>query len=192
LLSEPGPPDNQDRAQLPDLARLAERHPGLSPALGAAYAEAASVCLDRHHTPPVPVHLDDAGQVGEAELRWSPSDLRTRHAWANDLDATRDGAYACVLAALELLRGHVAVRRAEHGSGADYYVGLPGSGVDGFEDCIRLEVSGTDRGSPHEVARRLGSKVRQAAVGSGALPAIAGVIGFEAARIAIADVDDPE
>ena len=40
---------------------LHERHPGLTQALGQSYVEAASVCLSRHHQPPVTVSLKHAG-----------------------------------------------------------------------------------------------------------------------------------
>ncbi|HEY7617774.1 MAG TPA: hypothetical protein VH744_13295, partial [Terriglobales bacterium] len=54
------------------------------------------------------------------------------------------GAYACALAATELARGYVAVGRAETRTGADYYIALSGQIIEDLEDCLRLEVSGTD------------------------------------------------
>jgi hypothetical protein len=68
-------------------------------------------------------------------------------AWANETDATEAGAYGCVIATVELLRDLFAVRRAETGTGADYYVGPRGAAQDDLENCFRLEVSGVSDGT---------------------------------------------
>src|SRR5437588_8023307 len=100
---------------LPALERLHERHPGLTPAVGQSYAEAASICLSRHHQPPVEFEVAQRPN-GPAALRgvtWLPPGARELAAWANADDATRDGAYAVALAALEAELGLLAVSRAE-------------------------------------------------------------------------------
>ena len=48
-----------------------------------------------------------------ADVEWETTDERTKHGWANETDTTEAGAYACVLAAVELFDGLLAVRRAE-------------------------------------------------------------------------------
>ena len=172
------------------LDAMHERHPGLTAAVASGYEEAASVCLSRHHEPPTELTLTLGDDSQGADVDWDVPSEKVRAAWANSTDTTEAGAYACVLAGLEELRGLVAVRRAETGTGADYYVGLPGDGDFDLEDCIRLEVSGLDLGSLREVTQRLGQKVRQASEGRSALPAIAGVIGFAAKRIAFQAVEE--
>ena len=129
-------------------------------------------------------------EAADVELHWSATTKQVRGAWANKIDATEAGAYACALAGAELSRGHVAVRRAETGTGADYYVGPPGSGVDDLEYCRRLEVSGVDVGDGQRLEARLQAKVKQAQVGASNLPAVAAVVGFEARRILLTDVAD--
>jgi hypothetical protein len=99
-------------------------------------------------------------------------------------------ALGCVIAGIEELRGLFAVRRAETGTGADYYIGPPGSGSADLEDCIRLEVSGIDEGNPASVRTRLLQKVRQARDGNSSLPALAGVIGFATRLLLFKDVPD--
>jgi hypothetical protein len=103
---------------------------------------------------------------------------RTVDAWANTTDTTEAGAYGCVIASVELSRGLFAMRRVETGTGADYYVGPEGAGVDDLEDCLRLEVSGVGDGGENAVKKRLLEKVSQAQRGNSSLPAVAGVIGF--------------
>ncbi len=120
-----------------------ERHRAFTPAIAASYKEAAEVCLSRHHIPPVvELTLSENDNETPAELAWSLPDTRARHAWANAIDATEAGAYCCVIAGVEEIRELFAVRRAETGTGSDYYIGPAGAGVNDLEDCRRLEVSG--------------------------------------------------
>jgi len=162
---------------------LAARHRGVTHALAQSYAEAARVCLDRHHTSPIEftVAADDRSMKPVAE--WAATDERARAAWANEIDTTEAGAYALALAAVELANGMVAIRRAETRTGADYYLAPPQRGVDDLEDCYRLEVSGVDKGPVAIVQQRLQAKLEQARSGTSNLPAIAGVVGFRASLV---------
>ncbi len=169
----------EERSKLP-FHNLSERHRGVTPAIGECYTEAARVCLDRHHVSPVEFELNDKGNSRAAVVEWESTDERTKAAWANEIDATEAGAYACALAAIELTGDMVAVRRAETKTGADYYVAPPGRGIDDLEECYRLEISGVDKGSPSTVQQRLRVKLDQAASGGSNLPAIASVVGFRA------------
>lgn len=125
-----------------------------------------------------------------AEVAWAIPGPRELDAWANTTDATEAGAYGCVIAGVELLRDRYAVRRAETGTGADYYVGPIGAGKSDLEDCFRLEVSGISTGDYRDVSRRLLEKVGQAQRGDSSLPAMAGVIGFSARLLMIQDVPE--
>ena len=127
----------------------------------------------------------------DATAEWQKADDRTRAAWANETDATEAGAYACALAAVELVDGLVAVARAETRTGADYYIALAGPAPDDLEGCLRLEVSGVDRGSPSAVNQRLKEKLEQALAGASNLPAMSGVVGFKARIIRLSRVERP-
>ena len=124
----------------------------------------------------------------KAPALWEPADERCRAAYANEIDTTEWGAYACALASTELRRGLVAIHRAQTKTGADYYLAPLGSGVDDLEDAIRLEISGIDKGTLREIEVRLLEKMGQARRGKGSLPALAAVVGFQMLRIAIRDV----
>jgi len=169
-----------------------ERHRALPPPVDAYFEQAASVCLSRHHAPPVQVTLNDNGTEVLAEVNWTAPDARTLDAWANARVATEHGAYGCVIAGVEELRGLVAVRRADTPTGADYYIGPPGTSQYDLEDCLRLEVSGVDAGDQREVSRRLLQKVQQAREGGSSLPALAGVIGFSARLLMLRDVTEAQ
>lgn len=171
------------------LQEMERRHPGLTPALADCYQEAACVALSANHSPPQHFTLSKDDVRSNALVKWCPPDERTRGAWANRDDATRDGAYACALAAAELTAGLYAVRRAETLTGADYYVAPKGVEAADFENCIRLEVSGTQC-DEHEVRQRLRDKIRQARAGASKLPAIAAVVGFKSKWIELRSVND--
>src|SRR5688500_6609934 len=110
------------------------RHHGLTPPIAANNHEAATVGLRRHHDSPAVFRVENAGASEEAHVEWNRPDSRTTGAWNNATDATEMGACACCLAAVEFSRERFAVRRAETGTGADYYIGPAGSGVDDLED----------------------------------------------------------
>ena len=168
---------------------MAKRHTGLTEAIASAHTEAAGVCLSRHHQSPTALDLDRRGARSTAAVAWPQPSARAVSAWANDTDATEAGACACALAAVELIDGLVAVRRAETKTGADYYIAPRGSSVGDLEDCLRLEVSGVDKGLESAVNRRVGEKLAQAAAGHSNLPAMAGVVGFKVKLIVLADLD---
>ena len=166
------------------------RHRALTQPIAGSYQEAATVCLHRYHTSPIEVTVSDNSTDSVAEMTWDAPDARTSDAWANRTDTTEAGAYGCVIASVELSRGLFAVRRAETGTGADYYVGPEGAGVDDLEDCLRLEVSGVSDGGENAVKKRLLEKVAQAQRGNSSLPAVAGVIGFSERLVMLKDVPE--
>lgn len=161
------------------LASLHERHPGLTPSLAETFFEAASVCLSRHHESPVMVEISHEGTKSVRTTNFLSPDQRMVNAWSNHIDTTESGAYGVSLAAIEAEQRYVAVKRAETLSGADWYVAPVGSSADDLEECLRLEVSGTDSGGRATIEARLRQKVDQARRGASNLPAIALVVGFK-------------
>ena len=95
---------------------------------------------------------------------------------------------ACTLAAVEFSTGLVAVYRAETRTGADYYVAPADAEIEDLEDCIRLEVSGVDRGDLRLLRRRLIEKINQVESGNSNLPAMAGVTGFRCRKILLSSI----
>lgn len=171
---------------------MEQRHYGLTKAIADLYTEAAAVCLDRHHQPPTDFNLDSRGVRSAAVVEWPRPDARTRDAWANQIDATEMGAYACALAVVELTDGLVAVHRAETKTGADYYIAPKGTPAEDLQQWLRLEVSGVDSGPASAVNRRLKDKLAQAASGNSDLPAMASVVGFRAKLVVSADLENSQ
>lgn len=186
--AKPRMTDSPSHPTLP-LDQLANRHPGLTPAIAANDLEAATVCLSRHHQSPTNFELQDNDQSSIITLVWEPPSPQTRMAWANTTDTTEAGAYACAIAAIEHSRGLYTLRRAETFTGADYYIGSIGSNPNTLVNCYRLEISGTDLATL-EVRRRLQVKLTQARRGDSPLPAIAAVVGFKASLILIQTLED--
>lgn len=170
------------------LEDLAERHPGLTPAAAEFLHEAARVCLERHHTSPTRVEIVDAERRNSATVEWSACSERVRAAHANEIDTTENGAYAFALATAELTRGLFAMGRAETLTGADYYLAPAGVELGDFERCIRLEVSGTDKGDVGDINTRLAAKLSQAKAGESDLPALAAVVGFRLRQVVVKEV----
>lgn len=170
------------------IQNMAERHRPLTPSIAGSYLEAARVRLDRHHNSPKEFILEDDKVESIAKVEWEAADSRLQAAWANVDDATEAGAYALAIAATELLRGMVAVHRAETRTGADYYIAPIGEESEDLEHWWRLEVSGT-HSEKSEVKRRLRVKLEQARKGKSNLPALASVIGFRVQLILLQAVD---
>ena len=180
--------DPEEAAPLP-IHDMASRHPGLTEAIADHYLEAARICLDRHHQPPIDFDVEYDGDLKRAKTDWQPADSRARNAWANEIDATEAGAYACALAAAELAMGMVAVHRAEQGDGADYYIAPNDERRNDRSFWRRLEVSGigTDIDAPGLINQRVRDKIAQLANARHARPGTAGVVGFKAKSIRLVD-----
>ena len=145
--------------------------------------------MDKHHEPPKEFILENDKNESVTRVDWDVTDDRTKAAWANSDDATRDGAYAFAIAAIELLRGMFAIRRAETLTGADYYIAPTNQQADDLEGWFRLEVSGTNS-NKSDAKRRLRIKLEQAKNGKSNLPAIAAVVGFKVHLILVQTVDE--
>ncbi|GBE16207.1 hypothetical protein BMS3Abin15_00019 [bacterium BMS3Abin15] len=168
---------------------MEKRHPGLTVGTATSYLEAATVSLNAEHEPPQDFLLNHDEKEHTTEVMWNPPSNGCLRGWANRDDATRDGAYACAIAAAELSSGLFAMRRAETLTGADYYVAPKDTNPDDLESCIRLEVSGT-RCDEREVRRRLSNKIQQVKSGRSSLPAIAVIVGFKTKQIMMRTVDN--
>lgn len=178
----------RDRGPLPSIDRLAERHIGLTEAVARYFNECVGVCFHRHQAGPTSLVIRAPETYSRRDLSWTPPDERTQRAHANRDDATRDAAYGVSIAAVEAELGWIATQRAETRTGADYYI-APADKADDLEAAHRLEVSGTDRGDEGEIRRRLSQKVQQTKDGDAEGPALAVVVGFAAARIAMERVE---
>ena len=177
-----------EEAALP-IHDMHERHPGLTEFIAGNWLEGARVSLDRHHEPPTTFDLTRGETRSSVRVSWTPTDEATRAAWANQLDASEAGAYSCALAAVELETGMVAVYRAPHESGADYFVAPPGTPVDDSSQWVRVEIAGRSTASQAALARLVADKLEQLSHASRTTPGMACVVGFKASAILLADLE---
>lgn len=175
------------KAALPDLYTLHQRHPGLYRPLSEAYADAAALCFGDTQKPPIDLAIHYGRSTCLREVSWREPTGEARASWANPDDATRDGAYCVSLATVEVELGYVGLERADRRTGADFYVGAPGSDL---EESLRLEVSGVRAGDLGSVQARLREKTEQARRGRSDRPAIACVVGFTAKVVAFTRVEE--
>lgn len=192
-------------------ADLDKRHWAIPPETAAEWTQLVRVCLDRHHTPPGRedakasfsslFNIAENGVARSARAEWTPPEARTKNAWTNrPNEATDRGACAIALAALEITRNLVAVTPGVKGSGADYRLDHPrddlfdyyisfGESPGDFETAYRVEISGVGHGGESVLMARLKEKMRQLIDGKDNLPALAMVVGFEALKVFVTDVE---
>jgi len=186
------------------VAALEPKHPALElHAAGAehrlsahvwgCWAEAACVCLARFHTkPPPPTALQISREEEEPcqiAISWRAPDQTVQRSHDNDLDATRDGAYAVAAVSLQAIDGWRIRARAPTASGADL---LALRDDDAPDDFVKIEVSGvsagTDQRGHRELHKRLRQKIEQVRRGDLDRPGLAVVVGFELAHVLVSEV----
>ena len=133
--------------------------PGVTAAAGGALAEAAGVCLEsQHHRQGVVLRVQGDRQARH-EMRWpliTPQAVRT---WADEQEATEEGAagVAALLAREEI--GYLVVERSKRGTGFDYWLGNSPDEVAAYK--AKMEVSGIRNGSEAEINDRVREKMEQ-------------------------------
>lgn len=158
--------------------------PGLTPAIGACFAEAACVCLEEqtHHSG---VNMSIDGEcVHKLAILWNNqgySDQRLR-AWGDPDVATEQGAYGVAALLVDKLTDFTVVNRARKGKGFDYWLGKKDSPDVLLQGCARLEVSGIRKGKMATLSARTKQKIQQITPSDGPLPGIVVVVEFGTPR----------
>lgn len=133
--------------------------PAITPAMGAALAEAGGVCLESQgHTPGVRLAVRGYHDSSH-DLTWTPVSAQAGRSWNDPRNATEMGAegIAILLAKAEI--GYEVLRRAWQGTGFDYWIGTL-SAV-GVQDMAGLEISGIRNGDDRIVRARVREKLQQ-------------------------------
>lgn len=164
-----------------DLDAFAAGSRHLTPAVSAALAEAAVVCLElQGHATGVPAH----GDAEPATIHWSPLDPRAQASHADTQRATEDGAVALAALHVKERHGFEPVRQSRKGPGFDWYL-LPATPEEPFDDARCLEVSGVLEDHRYGMESRLKRKVKQILDGGSGLPGYAVVVGFQTPAIRV-------
>ena len=162
-----------------DLSGLQQGLPAITPAFGAALAEAGAICLsEQGHQPGVVLEID-GGFSGAFVLLWPQVTEQMRRCW-NDQDyTTEQGAYGVALLLIQRLTSFTVVERSRRGTGFDYWLGNVSDSAElPFEKSARLEVSGIRRGERRQVRSRVTLKGAQVRAADSLSPAYVAVIEF--------------
>ena len=133
--------------------------PAISPAVGAALAEAGGVCLESQgHA--VGVQLTVRGYRDNIyALLWPSITEQSRQSWNDPENATEHGAMGiAVLIAKEEI-GYEIIRRSWKGTGFDYWMGKASD--EGFVNKAGLEISGIRKGDNNIIKARVRQKLQQ-------------------------------
>ena len=145
-----------------DLNELATGNiPALTPAMGAALAEAGGVCLESQGHSSGATLIVQGYQDGSYSLSWTPANEQARNRAYNEQErATEMGAAGIAILLAQRVTGYLALEPSRRGTGLDYWLGELSDGVIKYQ--AGLEVSGIRRGSEGYIRTRMREKLRQA------------------------------
>jgi hypothetical protein len=149
--------------QVLSLQRLEQGLPAITPAFGAAIAEAGAICLtDEAHQPGVTLEVE--GEFSTTfTLDWQPVTEQTRRCWNDEQYTTEQAAYGIAFLLILQLTALTVIERSRKGTGFDYWLGTQGSTATlPFDRMARLEVSGIrSKGNRSQINARVKQKTEQ-------------------------------
>jgi hypothetical protein len=146
-----------------NLGDLCDGIRNLTPARGSGFCEAAAVSFDRQgHTSGVSLYVTGAF-AEEVEIEYPTVTDQMRKSWKDDREAADDGASGVAILMMRELTRLTVVERSVTGTGFDYWLGPEDKDDDEliFQDKVRLEISGINKGSTADVRRRVEGKLTQ-------------------------------
>jgi hypothetical protein len=161
------------------ITQLEQGLPAITPAFGAALAEACAVCLtDQGHTPGVELKVNgDFTTV--FKLYWQEVTDQMLRCWNDSEYTTEQAAYGIAFLVIQELTDYTIIQRSRKGTGFDYWLGKKGETNElPFQNAVRLEVSGIRKGDDSRVKARVKLKVEQVSPTDDTLPAYIVVVEF--------------
>ncbi len=148
--------------QILNLQSLSQGLPAITPAFGAAIAEAGAICLtDEAHQPGVTLKVE--GEFSATfKLDWQPVTEQTRRCWNDEEYTTEQAAYGIAFLLILQLTNLTVIERSRKGTGFDHWLGSQNSATTlPFERMARLEVSGIRKGNQSQINTRVKLKTEQ-------------------------------
>ncbi len=180
--------------QLLSLQSLSQGLPAITPAFGAAIAEAGAICLtDEAHKPGVALKVE--GEFSTTfKLNWQPVTEQTRRCWNDEEYTTEQAAYGVAFLLILQLTTLTVIERSRKGTGFDYWLGIQDSTTTlPFQRMARLEVSGIRRGNRSQINARVKQKTEQTSASDAqGLPAYIIVVEFSRPLSIISAKHNPE
>ena len=166
-------------AQTLNLADLQKGLPAITPAFGAALAEACAVCLtEQAHKPGIELQVE-GDWTGSFQLFWPNVTDQMKRCWNDEEYTTEQAAYGIALMVIQRLTNFTVVERARRGTGFDYWLGISAKSTEmPFQKSVRLEVSGIRRGDRRQIRSRVKLKMEQVKPTDDLAPAYIAIIEF--------------
>jgi hypothetical protein len=150
------------QVQVLNLQSLNQGLPAITPAFGAAIAEAGAICLTNEaHEPGVTLKVE--GEFSTTfKLDWQPVTEQTRRCWNDEEYTTEQAAYGIAFLLILQLTKFTVIERSRKGTGFDYWLGIQDSFTTlPFQRMARLEVSGIRKGNRAQINARVKQKTEQ-------------------------------
>lgn len=161
------------------ITKLKQGLPAITPAFGAALAEACAVCLtDQGHTQGVEFKVKGDFRA-VFKLYWQEVTSQMLRCWNDSEYTTEQAAYGIAFLVIQELTEYTVIERSRKGTGFDYWLGKKGESNElPFQNAVRLEVSGIRKGDNSRVKARVQQKLEQVSPTDGTLPAYIVVVEF--------------
>ena len=149
----------------------------LSPIRCAAFAEAASVCLEsQEHQSGTRISVSGNYNTG-FYLTWTTLDDNTKSSYILE-EAVEDGAYGLAILVIRQLTPYKVIKQSFRGTGFDYWLGEHDD-FPPFQEKARLEVSGILKGTAGQLNWRMNEKIKQTTKSDGTKkPAFIAIVEF--------------
>ena len=143
------------------LTQLVEGLPAVTPAFGAALAEAGAICFEeQNHPNGVELNVDGAF-TATYKVYWQKVTDQMLRCW-NDYEVTTEhAAYGIAFLLICDLTEYTVIERARKGTGFDFWLGKGGNEGELPLQKARMEVSGIRRGNHSRVQARVRQKLEQ-------------------------------
>ena len=168
------------QVQVLNLQHLSQGLPAITPAFGAAIAEACAICLtDEAHEPGVILKVEGEFSI-QFHLAWQLVTEQARRCWKDEEYTTEQAAYGIAFLLILHLTNLTVIERSRKGTGFDYWLGSQDSNpMLPFQRMARLEVSGIRKGNQSQINTRVRQKKDQTGVSDAeGLPAFIIVVEF--------------
>jgi hypothetical protein len=180
--------------QVLNLQTLNQGLPAITPAFGAAIAEAGAICLtDEAHEPGVVLEVQGEFST-QFQLDWQPVTEQARRCWNDEEYTTEQAAYGIAFLLILQLTTLTVIERSRKGTGFDYWLGSQDStAMLPFQRMARLEVSGIRKGNRSQINARVKQKTEQTGASDAeGLPAYIIVVEFSHPISVVSAKQNPE
>ncbi|MFQ6043580.1 MAG: hypothetical protein ACE5PV_22225 [Candidatus Poribacteria bacterium] len=144
------------------LTKLAEGLPAVTPAFGAALAEAGAICFkEKNHSNGVELKVNGTF-TATYKVYWQEVTDQMLRCWKDYEVTTEHAAYGVGFLLILDLTEYTIISRSRKGAGFDYWLGEEeGEEELPFQNKARLEVSGIRRGNHSRIKARVKEKLEQ-------------------------------